>query len=155
MAFTFAQSNSAIYEDALGGTLTLGVALTGVTAGNHIGFWVKHEGAATTIEVSDGTTSLTARTKFSHSNGDLHGQWFYLLAANSGDKTYTVTFGAKRVFVRIFVFEHSYTGTASYDVEPTAGGAEGSSTAPNSGNMTTTGDDELVFGGSVSVASNE
>lgn len=102
---------------------TATVQLTSVSAGHLIAVFVKHEGAPTTITVSDGTTSLTGRTKVDHSNADLSGQWFYLLSSvASGTVTYTATFGAARAFKAMHAFRFSYTGTAAYDSEPTGGG---------------------------------
>src|SRR3990172_8935178 len=141
MPFAFVQSASNSI-DVAGTTIT--VALTGVAAGNLIALWVKHEGAATTITASDGTDTFTGATKEDHANGDLSGRFLYLLASSAGNKTYTATFGASVPYSRIHVYEYSYTGTPSLDVQNTA---EGSSTAPNSGNFTTTGTDEVCFGG--------
>ncbi len=144
MALAFVQSNSD-WSDLGGGTpaASLGVALTGVGAGNLIALWCKHEGAATTYSVSDGTTTLTNGTIVNHSNNDLHGLWAYLLVGNSGNKTYTVTFGASRPYVRVHVWEFSYTGTLSLDTQNTG---SGNGAAPASGAITTAGTDEVVFG---------
>jgi hypothetical protein len=147
MALAFVQSNAAYGGSGLGDPSNLasvGVALTGVGAGNLIVFWCKHEGATTTYTVSDGTTTLTNGTIVNHGNGDLHGVWAYLLVANSGSKTYTVTFGASRPYVRLHVWEFSYTGTASLDTQNTG---SGSSSAPASGAITTAATDEVVLGG--------
>lgn len=145
MAFTFVQSNS----NSSGGSpvASLGVTLTGVGAGNLICIWVKHEGTPVGISVSDGTTTLTAGTKTDHGNGDLSGQFHYLLSANSGDKTYTVTFAGSvsRTFISLIVFEYSDSGsTFSLDGE---NGSSGNGTVMTSNNFTTTATDGVAFGG--------
>lgn len=142
MAFTFVQKNGNRNETGSNIT-TLAVSLTGVAAGNFIGVFVKFEGASTTCTVSDGTDTLTARAQYNHSAGGDNGQFFYLASSSSGNKTYTMTLGAGRPYVRIYVFEYSYTGTVSFDTEINA--EAGSSSAVSSGNITTTGTDELCL----------
>lgn len=118
-----------------GSSTTATVQLTSVSAGHMIAVFVGHEGAPTTITVSDGTTSLTARTKVNHANGDLSGQWFYLLSSvASGTVTYTATFGAARASKKMHAFRFTVTGTAGYDSEPTGGGQQ---TNPSSTSHTT------------------
>ena len=141
MALAFVQSNSAM-ADPEGTPLT--VALTGVGAGNLVVLWIKHEGTSTTVTASDGTSSFTSGTSVSHGNGDLHGRWMYLLVGNSGTRTYTVTLGAQRPYKRIHVWEFSYTGTLSLDVQNIG---SGTSAAPASGTVTTTGTDAVALGG--------
>lgn len=121
------------------------VALTGVGAGNLIVLWVKWEGPTSgSMTVSDGTSSLSIGTLVEHSNGDLQGQFAYLLSANSGDRTYTVTFPTGAVYKRIRIAEYSYNGTISFDAQNTG---SGTGVTPTSGNITTTGTDEIVLGG--------
>lgn len=141
MALAFVQSNTA-WDAASSATLT--VALTGVGAGNLIVLWTKFEEAATTVSVSDATSTLTNGTMVNHANGDLHGSWAYLLVGNSGNRTYTCTWGAARTHRRLHVWEFSYTGTASLDVQATGSGA---SATPTSGTVTTTGTDAVALGG--------
>ena len=138
-SFTFVQSN---VSDS--GTT---VALTGVTAGNLIVIWVKWEAATAnaSASISDGTSSLTMATAGHQGTSAPSGQFGYLLSANGGNRTYTVTVPAGGSFIRLRVAEFSYTGgTLSFDVGNIGAG---SSTAPASGNVTTTGTDELAFGG--------
>lgn len=121
------------------------VSLTGVGAGNLIVVWAKWEGTTSgSITVSDGTSSLTSGTLVVHANNDLHGQFAYLLSANSGDKTYTVTFPTGATYQRIRIAEYSYSGTISFDAQNTG---SGTGLTPTSGNITTTGTDEIVLGG--------
>ena len=120
------------------------VSLTGVTAGNLIVLWVKWEGTTTGgATVSDGTTSLTMGT-LSDPGDNTVGQFAYLLSANGGNKTYTVTFPTGATFPRLRIAEFSYSGTISLDAQNIG---SGDSAAPASGNITTTGTDEIVLGG--------
>ncbi len=142
MALAFVQSNST--ADSSGAPqASLGVALTGVGAGNLVAVWTKFEGAATTVSVSDGTSAFTNGTMVDHSNGDLHGSWSYLLVGNSGNKTFTATFGASRPYPRVHVWEFSYTGTLVLDAQNTG---SGNGATPASGAITTAGTDEVVLG---------
>jgi hypothetical protein len=132
-------------NSAASGT-TLGASLTGVTAGNLIVFGARWEGGATTADVSDGTTTFQARTQLT-SGATVSAQQFYLLVANSGNKTYTLTLGASRNFVRVYVREISYSGTCVFDAAPTGDGSTGNNgVAKTSGDLTTTGTDEVVVG---------
>lgn len=149
MGFTFVQS--ALAGDSSGSSVaSIGVSLTGVGAGNLITNFVKHEGSTTTITDSDGTTTLSTGTYRSNPGGDSHGQWQYLLSANSGNKTYTSTFGASRPYPSTIVFEHSHTDAAVLEAQNTA---NGTSTAPNSGNFTVAGAG-VAFGGYVENSTN-
>lgn len=126
---------------------TVAVAQTGVAVGNAKVCWVKYEGATTTITVSDGTSSLTADTlgQQTHSNNNFHAEFFYLLSSvASGSVTYTATFGASVPYRVIMCWEYSYSGTLVYD---TSQFGQGSSTSLASGNITTTGTDEVVVAG--------
>lgn len=144
MAWTITQKNLK-ETDASGASET--VALTGIAAGSLIVLCVKHEGAATTLAISDGTTSATAATKKSHANGDLHCQFFYYLSHAGGTKTFTLTLGAARVYKRFHVWEIALGGgAAQFASEPSGGGATGSSTAPDSGSMTTAQSTGAAFG---------
>lgn len=134
MSWTFIQSASAASN---------AVSLTGVGAGNLIIFYIKHEGttASGDITVSDGTSNFTGGTYVFHGSGDLGGQMWYLLSANSGNKTYTATFGTSKSFYSCDVMEYSYSGTASFDTQNTN---SGNGTTPTTGNITTTGSTILV-----------
>lgn len=139
-AFTKIQSNTTVAD---GSATTVAVSLTGVTAGNLIVCFIKGEGGSVSITVSDGTSTLADGTRTDSTSGGA--QFSYLLSANGGNRTYTATFGAAQTFRRIFVIEFSYTGgsTGSLDAQNTG---SGTSTAPASGTITTTGTDEVVLG---------
>lgn len=134
MAIAFVQSNTSSDLDT--------VALTGVGAGNLIVLYAKWEDVVGSCTVTDGTTSLTMGTSNSAAIGPCsHFGW--LLSANSGNKTYTVTFPASAAFKRILIAEFSYSGTAAFDAETST---RSNATSITSGNITTTGTDEVVFG---------
>jgi hypothetical protein len=142
---TFVQDGYA--EDSSGTPVaSLGVTLTGVAAGNLVAVWGKHEGATASISVSDATSTLQAGTYQANPPADSFGQWNYILSANSGNRTYTESFGgASRAFPSIIAFEYSAAGKVWSFLGQSA--ANGTSTAPNSGNFTTSGDDGVAFGG--------
>jgi glucose/arabinose dehydrogenase/PKD repeat protein len=141
-SFAFARSGAAS-SDGDGTSLTL--QLTGVGAGDLIVVYVKYEGSATTATVSDGASTFAADTAVHAANGDLHGQFFYALAAQaSGTVTYTATWAASKPYRKLFVYEYSHTGTvATFDV---SGRATATTGTLNSGAVTTTGTDEVAFG---------
>ena len=138
----FAQSNGG-FNDASGTTLT--VQLTNVKAGSLIVAYVKWEGTtASTVTLSDGTSTFVADTLNSAGNNDLHGRFFYLLSSTaSGTVNYTATWSAGRPYRRLLIYEYSYGGIVSFDGSNRATATSGSLTA---GTITTTGSDEIVFG---------
>lgn len=120
---------------------SIAVALSGVAAGSLIVVSAKWEEGNVTPTCSDGTSTLTARTRLA--NSTLYLASFYLLSANSGNKTYTVNFGsAVADWPELIAHEFSFTGTAEFDQGTTG---TGTSTAVSTGNITTTGDDELCI----------
>ena len=142
-AGTFVQSNTS-------DTVTT-VNLTGVGAGNLIVLWVKWEGTTSGgATVSDGTSSLTMGTLSDPGNTAV-GQFAYLLSANGGNRTYTVTFPSGYSYPRLRIAEFSYSGTVSLDAQNIG---SGNSTACASGNIATTGTDEIVLGGYAEYSSN-
>jgi hypothetical protein len=139
-SFTFVQSNT----NSSGSGTTLGAQLTSVAAGNLIVVATGHYSAATvTMSCSDGTSSLTGTTQRNHVAGGRSIQFFYLLSANSGTKTYTVTFSATATLPRIVVIEYDYTGTCSFDQENWAE-SNGGTTALTTGNITASANAALI-----------
>lgn len=135
------------------------VSLTGVTAGNLILLFIRWSGGATTtVSVSDGTSSLDIGTQQAFEGGNSVALFAWLLAANSGNRTYTITLGAARIHKCALIAEFSHAATAVQDGEATG---TGTSTTPNSGEISTTGTDEIAFGyyadttGQVPTASSE
>ena len=129
------------------GSTSITTTLTGVAAGNLIVVYVGWEGATTTVSVSDGTSSFTGLDATSGAGGDLWGRWFYLLSSTSGNKTYTVTYGASRGYRRVAVMEFNSANTWSLDQGPSGGSGSGS--YPTSGNITTTGSEVVALGASL------
>jgi hypothetical protein len=141
-AFAFVNSASNL---ATGAGTTLDVTYS-ATAGSLLVGWCKHEGGAGALTVarSDGTEAWSLGTLVAHSNGDLHARFAYLLSCTGGASvTYRMTTGSTP-FRSFHLYEFSYSGTSSLDVQNTG---QGSSTAPTSGNVTTTGTDEVALGG--------
>lgn len=124
--FSLVQSNS-------NGDVT--VTLTGVTAGNLVAVFFSGSFATppTDITCSDGTSTLTKATT---SNGTYQvNQWYYIIAANSGDRTYTIS-NNEGLAPYTIAYEFDYTGTIVLDKE---NHGAGNGTAVSSGNVTTTG----------------
>jgi hypothetical protein len=122
------------------------VQLTGVNAGSLLVAYVKWEGtSASTVNVSDGTSTFTGDTLNNGAGNDLNGRFYYLLSSGaSGTVTYTATWSAGRPFRKLIVYEYSYSGgTVSFDGSNRATASSGTL---NSGNITTTGTEEIVFG---------
>lgn len=112
------------------------VSLNGVTAGNLI--VVCHSetlsGESGTLSCSDGTSTLNS---VAASTGDfVRVQIFYLLSANSGNRTYTVT-GSGGFAYSTLVMEFSHTGSISMEDYSNNSGYETSSIS--SGNVQPTG----------------
>jgi hypothetical protein len=137
----FAQSNGA-FGDASATTLT--VQLTNVKAGSLMVAYVKWEGpAASTVAFNDGISAFSADTLNSAANDDLHGLFFYLLSSStSGTVDYTATWSASTPYRRLLIYEYSYSGSVSLDASSRATATSGDLTT---GDITTTGSDEIVF----------
>lgn len=122
-------------------------SVTGVQAGDVALVWVTHQGTAGSITVSDGTTSLTAATKRSHDNGDLYGQWFYLLSSvATGSLQYTATYGNSVPFRSIVAFVFAPTGVPTFDTEALSA-ANANAASMTSGTFDTNTADEIVAAG--------
>jgi YVTN family beta-propeller protein len=140
----FAHSGSALSDT---NATTLSAQMTGVKAGSLIVAFVKWEGSpASTVTLSDGTSTFTADTINTAANNDLNGRFYYLLSSSaSGTVTYTATWSVARPYRKLMLFEYSYTGgTVAFDASNRATATSGTL---SSGNITTTGTDEVVFGG--------
>ena len=149
MEFTFiasAGNNDDSSGTTLGTTATLNLA-----TGDVVVAWHKWEGADTTVSCAKDTGSPanthTLGTKINHGNGDLSGQFTYLLSATADTTaTFRQTLSASRPYRRLIVlqFRPDAGETVSLDVQNTG---SGTSLTPTSGSITTTGTDEIVIGG--------
>ncbi len=139
--FTFVQSTLNADLDT--------IALTGVASGSLIVVGLKWEASDADASISDGTSSLVMGTRASLGGNSTSSQTGWLLVANSGNRTYTVTWPGGAGTKRIFIYEYSYSGTASLDVQHTG---TGTSTTALTSDLTTTGTTEvcLVTGGTYS-----
>lgn len=132
---------SFVQSNANGGAAT--VTLDGVAAGNLIvvGFSEVKDASPTTLSCSDGTSTLQA---VSESNGTfVRWRFFYLLSANSGNRTYTVS-GANGSVQSTIVMEFSYTGSLS--LEDSSNNYADDTTSVSSNNVQPSGY-SLVLGG--------
>jgi len=141
---------SFVQSNAHGGEVY--TTLTGVTAGNLIvvGFSEVKDASPTTLSCSDGASTLTA---VAESSGTfVRWRFFYLLSANSGNRTYTVS-GANGPAMRsTIVMEFSYTGSLS--LEDYSNNYADHTTSITSGNVQPSGS-SLVIGGAFSHAGGE
>ena len=123
------------------------VALTGIGAGNLIVLLCKWEAATSgTLSVTDGTSSLSLGTRRNFGTGGSI-QIAYLLSANSGNKTFTVTWPSGATYKGLVVMEFSHSRAVTFDAE---NGASGTSTSLSSGNITTGLASSVIFGGNMS-----
>lgn len=145
MAISFVQS--ATSGNLSASDTIAAVSLNGVGAGNLIVVWIAHElGSTTTYSVSDGTTTFTNGTE-DVGIATCVGIFAYLLSANSGNKTYTCTFGTATTWRAIHVYEFaSAAGVKKLDVQD--GAAKGTNpTACASTAINTLGANEVVLCG--------
>ena len=151
MAFTFIASagNS---DDASGTTLDCSSSLN-VEAGDLLVAWTKNEGAPTTHAMAKSTGSpantftYDAADTEDHSNADLSGAFGYVLAAAAdATATFRMTLGAARPYRRVLVMQFRPDGGETVTRDAGNNG-QGNSSALSSGNVTTTGTDEVICGG--------
>lgn len=144
MSFTLV--NSAATSNNGSGS-SLGVALSGtpVSAGDLVVVTASCGGAGIGIDsVSDGTTTFSTLTQLTSGNNGARIRGFYLLASvATGLPTYTVTFSANCTSRSITVY--IFTPTAAVTFDQQNGTEVIASTNGVSGNVTTTGTDEMVL----------
>lgn len=121
---------------------SMSVGLTSITAGNLLVAWHSWEGGDDTVlSVSDGTSNFTHGTKRGHSNNDQYIQPFYLLSANSGNKTITVTLDSGKSARTFHVMEFDLQG-GEIDIED---GQYGTGSPFSSSAFSTTGSDVICI----------
>jgi hypothetical protein len=130
--------------------LTIGPVTFG--AGHLLVAWAKWEqaaGGSGISQLTDGTNDFTLAT-LTDNGTDMHSQFAYMLSANGGSRTYTISIdkdgGNTAEFVEWEIMEFSYSGTASIDTGNLGTGMHNPTVV--SGNITLAGSsDELVVGG--------
>lgn len=130
-----------------GSSTTITSNVASVAAGDTVIVEAINDNSQDTMSVSDGTSSLTGLTL--NSVSVLRHKTFYLLSSvATGTVTYTVTYGAPTATtnrgILVYVFRAS-GGTVSFDQDNR--GNEFFGTTIATGNITTTGTDELVVVG--------
>ena len=142
MAISFVQA--AVSGDLGAGTEQT-IGLNGVVAGNLIvcvGTW---EGSSTvTGSVSDGTSNFVAGTRGSGLYVEepvIHAQPFYLLSANGGNKTFTLTLSGAMGTLALHALEFSADGEWSFEGQSDYGSGDGASVS--TGVLTTSGIDVI------------
>jgi hypothetical protein len=115
------------------------VALTGVTAGDLIvGCLSWNLGGTPSISISDGTTTATLLPEATDGTFHDYSLMWYILSANSGNRTYTVTTSIAVNSADYWVSQFHSSGPGSWHSDSGSGSGASSSTASNSGNFTTT-----------------
>ena len=136
-ALSIAWAGVPVKDDASGTSST--TASFNSTGYTHIVVGVNHEGAPTTLTLSDnkGSSGPTGLTKINHTNGNLNGQLIWMKIASPGSgHTVTITWGASRPYRNIGVWlVNSGTGELALDVET---GAGGTSSPADAGSLATT-----------------
>ena len=134
-------SYCALNPNSVGAT-SIACTINSVVVGDLVSVCTTWLNQSATMVVSDGTSTFSNGNKTDISY--MHGQCAYLLSANSGNRTYTVTW-AGGVTADYSVIEasiyHTTAGTWHYDTQAANSATSSSAT---SGNFTTSGSDEVV-----------
>lgn len=130
------------FVQACSGTTTT-CSLTSVVVGDALIGCVAGTGTSAPglTGVSDGTSSFTLGTPVAFTSvQDIYARCFYLLSANSGSKTYTLTWStAPNTFYFMWVAEFNATsGSWHYDTAPSGGGSYNASSASSTSTNFTT-----------------
>jgi hypothetical protein len=131
-------------------------SITGVTAGDLIVLCgIADSGVSnSSLPMSDGTTSFTLTAlQQSYNSGSPDSKYQdeqcgYLLSANPGNKTYTMTFAdtVNNNYTSMFAVQlHSTVGTWHFDTSAGSSAAISANSSLNTGNFTTTGATEAVI----------
>ena len=99
-----------------------------------------------TFSVSDGTSTLTNGSVAydGYSGNPFYGQCAYLLSANSGNKTYTITYGSGVTYSTIWVEEFHTTGGSWHYATAPSPQAGGYSSPATTNTFTTTGTNQVI-----------
>ena len=125
-------------------SLTVGSSngISGVQAGDLVVIFAGGGSTTTITDVSDGTSSFTAGTS-NTSNTEQCQFWYLLSSVATGAPTYTITYSASTLNRTADVFVFRPSSPCVMDVQR-ADQNNPNSSAPASGNITTTGTDEMV-----------
>ena len=147
MSFTLVDAGRTGYNGSPATSIATSAPVAGVSVGDVVVALVSSNSNTDTLtSVSDGTSNLTAADTFNF-RIDIGSQFYYFISPNSGSLTYTANWNAGTAGDRgicVYVFHPS--ATAAFDVSRNDQNA-GASTAMDSGLITPTGSDEIVFGG--------
>lgn len=123
---------------------TIAQSVTGVNVNDTVVLLAVNDSTQTVSSISDGTTTFTNLT--ATATGALGVQFAWLPAsAVNGTVTYTVTYSATAAGRGLYIAVVTPTALPILDLEGTGG--TGISNTPLSGSITTTGSDEIIFGG--------
>lgn len=143
-AFAFGESQTGTDD---GADDSLAMAAQNLASGSLNVACVKWEGSTNLNSITDtASNTYTLLTQQNHSGGEPRTRCGYVLSA-TGNASNVVTFNfsaASTVFRRGAVYEFTYTGTASFDVEVGSTEAD-ADTTPSSNTLTTTGTDEVCL----------
>lgn len=128
---------------AIGGGTQISVDLNGITAGNLIVVAMSWY-SGTCDFVTEGSSYLTAGARRDHSGGE-HTQLFYLLSANSGNRTFTAGFSVIAYDRKIHVLEFKSGGGYSWAFDAENWTYSALNEIPTDP-ITTTGSDDVVIG---------
>lgn len=145
MALTKTFRNSS-NNDASGTTLTS--ASFNSSGATGIVVWCKHEGAPTTITISDSASNTyTAETKINHGNGDLSSVISSVLGSPATSSTHTVTMTVSAAKTFRYMLVWTLTGTTP--AKDVAAQASGTSATPDAGSLVTTAATVSFLGGGI------
>ena len=120
LGFTFVNSSAGFDSSA-----PYTGSLTGVTAGNLLVILVQGDNNITYTAMSgNGNTYVQATSAYSSNGSTRNVDIWYVLSANSGNTTITITPSATPIAIDVHIYEFSYTGgTLAFDLAATASGS--------------------------------
>jgi hypothetical protein len=145
VAFAFVDSDGNVGVPT--GTTLDCVGTLNVAAGDLLVAWTKWEEGASTVAVSDGGSNAFTMESVVNSGGGPYGAFGYKIAASANASAmFRMTLGTSREYrtLLVMLFRPDSGETVTRDAANTG---TGNSTSGLSGNITTTGDDEVVCGG--------
>lgn len=139
-------------DGAFGDASAISIATPSMTVhtGDVIAIVVSHEGTTGSPSCSDGSSTFVRPVDDTGRSPGLE-PWismhYTLSSAVNGTATYTCTFPANKTFRQVAAYIFTPSAAATTDGSPYFNSAGGTSSAPNSGNITTSGTDGMAFGG--------